>query len=898
MAQRLARYMPSAAEAANGNSIPEDIKKKAKSYRKGDDDPALLKLFPALFEKINPKGMAPVPEQPNAVIEFLTHDLLYTEVMQILYIFRVAGLDDSEKSLVLDKLKYLHRTHCDVFETYFNYRPTRDVAYCRDDDDSNLSKLSDVLACFHHILVTSNMMHKGSPPPAHPSDFSIASLTMIIAVTPVKQLVMMLQKEKNRRQHVDLAEENAANPDGTTLSEFVWWVYCFYNFILHVYKTMQGKRPNERAAILESLAKQIAGCSLALPITPDVQFDQLYKEFTQKYAGHKPKKDVLAHLHVHQLSFNLNVPSNYGKFTRDVASPWVIDLIYPDMPASQTVIRMGIEPFYPVRPTVFEQLSVFMQHILSSTIPLELPSSIAFSLPEDALLARPFLMSKVLYSDIGATTSEIIPLTAQQDLTQPKEFPPGYVKAATKDAAGVVVNPVLYWRWQAEHLLAKSTKVSPEYLQNFYAKARQFYLLKPWLHFSSRVFIELAVNGFGHAVVCVTGDDGGPVAVRLHKTGVPVDVKSLRSEVIFTTPARIPVVDVEAIEMLRIPVLDCVSHPCVFRDHQTFKRPPHVELEMFRACFEILPSLINEQGSVTNISRLIADPTSWVLKRLPFSIPGEAHPVQATISYPSQLQRDVIGEGLLPAPQGTSFVLPEGFAVLSNHPDVLHSLKQDWQQLRDLSCSLEQQLPDTPNIIAKNPAFNDLLLSCVAARVVSRHPSVVLPELKSNVAFQLALTLNKTLQSFTAHGASAAALALFYPESPIYAPDGLRTISLLAGEVDTPFLKTLCTMETLQASDIFGYAYTSVSFVDWRSSAGSLAWLTEVMRSSLPFPRCVRKCGHKTCLNALPNSSLKRCAGCKTDSYCSKECSVAAWPAHKVECKKIQALPVGSKSVP
>jgi len=34
---------------------------------------------------------------------------------------------------------------------------------------------------------------------------------------------------------------------------------------------------------------------------------------------------------------------------------------------------------------------------------------------------------------------------------------------------------------------------------------------------------------------------------------------------------------------------------------------------------------------------------------------------------------------------------------------------------------------------------------------------------------------------------------------------------------------------------------------------------------------------------------LHPCSGCWTARYCSSACNAAAWPAHKAECKRLQA---------
>ena len=44
------------------------------------------------------------------------------------------------------------------------------------------------------------------------------------------------------------------------------------------------------------------------------------------------------------------------------------------------------------------------------------------------------------------------------------------------------------------------------------------------------------------------------------------------------------------------------------------------------------------------------------------------------------------------------------------------------------------------------------------------------------------------------------------------------------------------------------------------------------------------------CLKRGSQTELRRCAGCKSFSYCSKDCQRSDWPSHKRLCKSIQSL--------
>ena len=44
------------------------------------------------------------------------------------------------------------------------------------------------------------------------------------------------------------------------------------------------------------------------------------------------------------------------------------------------------------------------------------------------------------------------------------------------------------------------------------------------------------------------------------------------------------------------------------------------------------------------------------------------------------------------------------------------------------------------------------------------------------------------------------------------------------------------------------------------------------------------------CLKRESQTELRHCAGCKSFSYCSKDCQRSDWPSHKQLCKSIQSL--------
>ena len=61
----------------------------------------------------------------------------------------------------------------------------------------------------------------------------------------------------------------------------------------------------------------------------------------------------------------------------------------------------------------------------------------------------------------------------------------------------------------------------------------------------------------------------------------------------------------------------------------------------------------------------------------------------------------------------------------------------------------------------------------------------------------------------------------------------------------------------------------------------SSSWLKDCEDSDIECARCLKR-GSET--------ELRRCAGCKSFSYCSKNCQISDWPSHKRLCKSIQSL--------
>ncbi|KAJ7232184.1 hypothetical protein B0H12DRAFT_203108 [Mycena haematopus] len=53
--------------------------------------------------------------------------------------------------------------------------------------------------------------------------------------------------------------------------------------------------------------------------------------------------------------------------------------------------------------------------------------------------------------------------------------------------------------------------------------------------------------------------------------------------------------------------------------------------------------------------------------------------------------------------------------------------------------------------------------------------------------------------------------------------------------------------------------------------------------------RVLRECGNSECTNKEERvGQWQKCAGCKQEWYCSRNCQKAHWPDHKESCKKAQ----------
>ena len=75
-----------------------------------------------------------------------------------------------------------------------------------------------------------------------------------------------------------------------------------------------------------------------------------------------------------------------------------------------------------------------------------------------------------------------------------------------------------------------------------------------------------------------------------------------------------------------------------------------------------------------------------------------------------------------------------------------------------------------------------------------------------------------------------------------------------------------------------------------QSDLNKLSAEAAVEHSSISVDKCYDSeivCTH--CLKKGSLTALRRCTGCKSSSYCSKDCQRSDWPSHKQLCKSIQS---------
>ena len=103
-----------------------------------------------------------------------------------------------------------------------------------------------------------------------------------------------------------------------------------------------------------------------------------------------------------------------------------------------------------------------------------------------------------------------------------------------------------------------------------------------------------------------------------------------------------------------------------------------------------------------------------------------------------------------------------------------------------------------------------------------------------------------------------------------------------------------CVDSTSAVSQLYRYLTSekkTVSIAQVQSHLNKLTAEAAVEHSSSLLKDCEDsdiQCAR--CLKRGSQTELRRCAGCKSFSYCSKVCQRPDWPSHKRLCKSIQSL--------
>ena len=105
-----------------------------------------------------------------------------------------------------------------------------------------------------------------------------------------------------------------------------------------------------------------------------------------------------------------------------------------------------------------------------------------------------------------------------------------------------------------------------------------------------------------------------------------------------------------------------------------------------------------------------------------------------------------------------------------------------------------------------------------------------------------------------------------------------------------------CVDRTSSVSQQYRYLTSereTIGIAHVQSDLNKLSAEAAVEHSSSLLKDCEDSDIHVECARCLKRGSqteLRPCAGCKSFSYCSKDCQRSDWPSHKRLCKSIQSL--------
>jgi len=210
----------------------------------------------------------------------------------------------------------------------------------------------------------------------------------------------------------------------------------------------------------------------------------------------------------------------------------------------------------------------------------------------------------------------------------------------------------LQWQMKAEPLSSKGL-ITLEYLRFWYKKAVDFYVAKPWEHCTEQCVFEVEVHGIGKRNVIISGSHGRQIAVRVFNAYKPCDISATAKKqeaVIFTQVCNCPFEDLNVIAKYRLETAGPFAYPLLFNGYDTFKRPPIAELEVYRACFEVLSKFLwKRQLDHTNMTGGEAEYIRESFDIPVLDVDGRPahHPLRAEVLFPAPLYR---GEDAAPLP--------------------------------------------------------------------------------------------------------------------------------------------------------------------------------------------------------------------------------------------------------
>ena len=439
-------------------------------------------------------------------------------------------------------------------------------------------------------------------------------LNNMYTVGPVWEVLLRLQEAKDRRQGAGKPPADVKlNPDQTVLSDFIVWGFHFFTFL-------SGLFVKNKAHTTLMVNASLTPAPMQDALKPEL--DRLVAEFN--HSKEYVRGDTRAVLYIHQISVWVTLPQHQGLKCR----PWVIDLLYP---AKSEIAphRLGNPQLFGTRPSVTTQIIALLEYFAACKAAgnmLPIPSAVSFETPEETVSAQKVLC--VTPIEMGCNTNSQLDIAA------------GYTSCFAMDAnmyEATEDNEILFWQSKAESLAAKG-RVDLDYLKMWYDRAASFFRSRPWDSCPEQCVLEVELHGIGRRNVVISGSNGGATAMRLFKPGKAADMSAKHDAVIFTAQCNCPFDDVKIVEQYGLEVANEYAYPNLFQSYQIFKRPPYAELEVYRACFEVIPLFLMNRSLKVDMA---ANEAEWLQADYKIRVPTETKPIKAEVRFPAvEYRRD------------------------------------------------------------------------------------------------------------------------------------------------------------------------------------------------------------------------------------------------------------------